>query len=298
MPHPEGDLHGLTIDRDGVVWIPGRIGKRKDKDGIHLIAFDPRTEKFELFPIDPEGKIKDRLQSHTPVMDYQGNVWVSMISGDRFYKWDRASRKIEMYETSTRPSSPYGIDIDSQGNIWMALFRGDVRVGKYDPKTDRFTEYKALTQPGRMRRASVDMQDRVWYGIHDRGVLGVVDPGSGKVTEYKVPLTLSRPYDPQADYEGNIWFGDNGQGGATIKFDPRTREFSYYPTPQITDQPKIEITRNGAVWYCPRSSSEPGVGVLYPDVSKVRTLAAFYIDYDPPSSRMALKRGATREASR
>lgn len=298
MPHPQGDLHGLTIDREGVVWIPGRIGQRKDKDGIHLIAFDPKTEKFELFPIDPESKIKERLQSHTPVADYQGNIWVTMIAGDRFYKWDRETRKIVMYATPSRPSSPYGIDIDSQGNIWMALFRGDVRVGKYDPKADKFTEYRTLTQPGRMRRASVDLEDRVWFGIHDRGTIGYVDPGSGKVTEFKLPLDLSRPYDPQADYEGNIWFGDNGQGGTTIRFDPRTREFSYYPTPQVTDQPKIEITRDGAIWYCPRSAAEPGVGVLYPDVSRITTLGAYYVDFDPPSSRRALRSKLTREAAR
>lgn len=299
MPHPDGDLHGLTIDREGVVWVPGRIGQRKDKDGIQLIAFDPKTEKFEQFPVNPENKIKERLQSHTPVVDFQGNVWVTMIGGDRFYKWDRGTRKIVMYDTPTRPSSPYGIDVDSQGNIWMALFRGDVRVGKYDPKADKFTEYKALTQPGRMRRASVDLEDRVWYGIHDRGTIGWVDPKSGKVTEYKLPLNLSRPYDPQPDYEGNIWFGDNGQGGTTIKFDPRTREFTYYPTPQVTDQPKIEITRDGAIWYCPRSAAEPGVGVLYPDVSKIKTLAAYYVDFDPPSSRRAFKNNRpVREAAR
>ncbi len=298
MPHPQGETHGLTIDRDGVVWVPERMGKRQDKDGLHLAAFDPRTEKWELFPIDPERKIKDRLQSHTPVMDYQGNVWVTMIGGDRFYKWDRATRAVTMHETPSRPSAPYGIDIDSQGNIWMALFRGDSRVGKYDPKTDRFTEYRTPTQPGRVRRASVGLDERVWYGIHDRGVIGFIDPKSEKITEYKLPLNLSRPYDPQTDLDGNIWFGDNGQGGTTIKFDPRTREFSYYPTPQITDQPKIEITRDGTIWYCPRSSKEPGVGVLYPDVSKIKTLGAFYLDYDLPSSRMALKRGVAREAAR
>jgi virginiamycin B lyase len=299
MPHPDGDLHGLTIDRDGVVWVPGRIGQRKDKDGIQLIAFDPRTEKFEQFPVNPENRIKERLQSHTPAIDFQGNVWVTMIGGDRFYKWDRTTRQIVMYETPTRPSSPYGIDVDSQGNIWMALFRGDVRVGKYDPKADHFTEFRALTQPGRMRRASVDLEDRVWYGIHDRGVIGWVDPKSGKVTEHKLPLDLSRPYDPQPDYEGNIWFGDNGQEGTTIKFDPRTRAFSYYPTPQITDQPKIEITRDGAIWYCPRSAAEPGVGVLYPDVTRIKTLGAYYIDFDPPSSRRAFKNNRpVREAAR
>jgi len=299
LPHPEGDIHGLTIDREGVVWIPGRIGKRKDQDGIQLIAFDPKTEKFEQFPVNPGNKITDRLQSHTPIVDGQGNVWVTMIGGDRFYKWNKQTRAIEMFgPTPTRPSAPYGIDMDSQGNIWMALFRGAPRVGKWDPKAEQFTEYPALTTTGRMRRASVDMQDRVWYGIHDRGVIGVVDPKSGQVTEYKPPLNLSRPYDPQADYEGNVWFGDNGQGGTTIRFNTKTREFSYFPLPQVADQPKIEITRDGAVWYCPRSGAEPGVGVLYPDMTKVKTLAAYYIDYDPASSRAALRARVTREASR
>jgi virginiamycin B lyase len=298
MPHPQGDLHGLTIDRQGVVWIPGRLGQRKDKDGIHLIAFDPKTEKFELFPIDPERKIKERLQSHTPVVDNHGNVWVSMIAGDRFYKWNRQTRAVEMFETTTRPSSPYGIDMDSRGNIWMALFRGAPRLAKYDPGAGKYNEYAAVSTSGRIRRVGIDMQDRAWYGIHDRGVLGYVDPTTGRATEFRIPLDLSRPYDPQADYESNIWFGDNGQGGTTIRYDPRTREWSYYPTPQVTDQPKIEITREGAIWYCPRSAAEPGVGVLYPDVTKIRTLGAYYFDYDPPSSRAMLKTRLAPQAAR
>ena len=298
MPHPDGETHGLTIDRDGIVWVPERIGKRKDKDGLHLTAFDPKTEKFKLFPLDPENKIKESIQPHTPVLDAQGNVWVTVIRGDRFYMWDRQTQKISMHMTASRPAAPYGVDIDSQGNIWMAQFRGDARVGKYDPKTDKFTDYRVLTQPGRIRRASVDLDDRVWFGIYDRGVIGHIDPRSGQVIEAKLPLNISRPYDPQGDYEGNVWFGDDGQGGATIRYNPKTQEFSYYPTPQVADQPKIEITRDGAIWYCPRSGAEPGVGVLYPDVSKVTTLGAFYHDFDPISSRRALRSKVTREASR
>ncbi|HEX2827712.1 MAG TPA: carboxypeptidase regulatory-like domain-containing protein [Burkholderiales bacterium] len=298
MPHPEGDLHGLTIDRDGTVWVPGRIGQRKDKDGIQLIGFDPKTEKFEQFPVNPGNAIKDRLQSHTPVMDGAGNVWVTMIGGDRFYKWNRQTRAIEMFETRTRPSAPYGIDMDSAGNIWMALFRGAPRVAKYNPVTKEYTEYNAASTSGRIRRVSVDIQDRAWYGIHDRGILGYIDPKTGRATEFRVPVELSRPYDPQPDYEGNVWFGDDGQGGATVRFDPRNQEWSFYPSPQVADQPKIEITRDGAVWYCPRSGAVPGVGVLYPDVTKVKTLGAYYHDYDPPSSRAMLRKngGAVREA--
>ena len=298
MPHPDGETHGLTIDRNGIVWVPERIGKRKDKDGLHLTAFDPKTEKFELFPLDPENKIKESLQPHTPVVDAKGNVWVTVIRGDRFFMWDRETQKIAMHMTASRPAAPYGIDIDSRGNIWMAQFRGDARVGKYDPKADKFTDYRVLTQPGRIRRASVDVQDRVWFGIYDRGVIGYIDPKSGQVTEAKLPLNISRPYDPQGDYEGTVWFGDDGQGGATIRYDPKTREFSYYPTPQVADQPKIEITRDGAIWYCPRSGAEPGVGVLYPDVSKITTLGAYYIDVDAPTSRRAIRNRPTREAAR
>src|SRR6185295_899076 len=66
MPHPQGETHGLTIDRDGVVWVPERIGKRTDKDGLHLAAFDPRSEKWELFPLDADGTLKEPIQPHTP----------------------------------------------------------------------------------------------------------------------------------------------------------------------------------------------------------------------------------------
>jgi virginiamycin B lyase len=295
MPHPDGETHGLTIDRDGIVWIPERIGKRKDKDGLHLAAFDPKTEKFELFPLDAEGKIKESLQPHTPVIDASGNVWVSVIRGDRFYQWDRQTRSITLYSTLSRPASPYGIDIDSQGNVWMAEFRGDARVGKYDPKAGKFTDYRVLTQPGRIRRASVDLQDRVWFGIYDRGVIGWIDPQSGRVTEAQVPVNISRPYDPQGDYEGNVWFGDDGQGGATVRYNPQTREWTFYPTPQVADQPKIEITREGAIWYCPRSGAEPGVGVLYPDVSRITTLGAYYHDTDSITSRRALRSKVTAQ---
>jgi virginiamycin B lyase len=289
MPHPDGETHGLTIDRDGIVWVPERPGQRKDKDGLHLAAFDPKTEKWETFPIDPEGKIKEGLRSHTPVVDAQGNVWSTMIRGDRFFKWDKQTRKISVFTTPTRPSAPYGIDIDSKGNIWMALFRGDARVGKYDPAADKFTEYKALTANGRIRRASVDLEDRVWYGVYDKGVIGWIDPASGKASEIKVPLDVSHPYDPQADLQGVIWFGDDGQGGTTVAYNPKSREFSFYPSPQFADQPKIEITRDGAVWYCPRSGAEPGAGVLYSDVSKITTMGAYYLDTDSIASRKAVK---------
>ena len=45
---------------------------------------------------------------------------------------------------------------------------------------------------------------------------------------------------------------------------------------------KTQITREGAVWFSPRGSElEPGYGVLYPDMDKITTLGAFWVNGAP-----------------
>jgi streptogramin lyase len=94
--------------------------------------------------------------------------------------------------------------------------------------------------------------------------------------EYKVPAAHSQPYDVWPDRENNIWISDAGMGGALVRFDPRTEKFTFYPSPQRGDMPKIEITREGAIWYNPRSSMKGAAGVLYPDMTKMKGFEARY----------------------
>ena len=75
-----------------------------------------------------------------------------------------------------------------------------------------------------------------------------------------------------------MWFGDSGQNSAIAMYEQSSGSFTFYPAPQTTDFPKIELTRDDAIWYCPRSADEPGVGVLYPDMTKITTLGAYYED--------------------
>ena len=57
---------------------------------------------------------------------------------------------------------------------------------------------------------------------------------------------------------------------------PDDESFTYFPSPQRADMPKIRLTREGGIWYSPRSSQKyPGFGVLYPDITKITTLAAY-----------------------
>ena len=163
--------------------------------------------------------------------------------------------------------------------IWFATFH-NCRVTSFDPVTEHFKEYVSPSEPCSVRRLGLDSKGKIWYGAFSAGMLGVLDPRSGEMTEYKISR-FSEPYEAWVDPEDKIWMTDGGQGGMLIRFDPETERFTNYPSPLNSDKPKMAITQDGAIWYSNRSIASSGnapatVGVLYPDVSRMKTLGAYY----------------------
>jgi virginiamycin B lyase len=270
-PLPErGIPHGVTVDSKGMVWWGETVGFKFGR-------LDPKTGKMDRFPIDPTGYLKGR--GHDPIVDYDDNIWLTVIRGNKLAKFDAKTQKITLYEPPSVNSFPYGADKDKQGNIWMSQFTV-CRMAKFDPKEEVFTEYPALTayedQFCLIRRGSVDKKGMVWYGVFSHGRIGKIDPTTGKIVEYQVPAAFSEPYDIWPDKDNNMWIADGAMGGAIIKFDQTTEKFTFYPTVQRGDLPKLEITREGGIWYNPRSAIKGAVGVLYPDMTKMTTYEARY----------------------
>jgi len=266
-PDPSGSPHGVVVDRDGFVWWAGRQ--------VHLARLDPRNGEVIQYPAVAPG-----LHGHTPVLDSNNNIWFSMLPGNRIGKWARDTEEISLFKVPTSRARPYGIVVDDEDQIWFAEFHV-CRIGRFDPGTERFTEYPAITKDCTIRRLGMDSKGIVWFGLFSAGKLGRLDPKTGKVIEYDLPTTFSEPYDTWPDADDNIWISDGGQRGALIRFDQKTEKFTYYPTRLRSDMPKLAITRDGAIWYsarwAARSPATPAtVGVLYPDVRKLKTLAAFY----------------------
>ena len=111
-----------------------------------------------------------------------------------------------------------------------------------------------------------------------------LDQTTGRITEYTIPRRNSNPYDVAQDADGNIWSADVGGAAASLwKFNPRDATFTLFPKPQKSaDTPKIQITKDGAIWYSPRGSVDaPAFGVLYPDMDKITTLGAYYQNGPP-----------------
>ena len=45
--------------------------------------------------------------------------------------------------------------------------------------------------------------------------------------------------------------------------------------PRPTDTPQIDVTREGAIVFTARSNPQPALGILYPDMNKMTTFAAY-----------------------
>jgi streptogramin lyase len=282
-PIPKANPHGLTVDSEGYVWAVGH--------GVERL--DPKTGKIDVYTADTTGKA---VRGHTVAVDSKKNVWFSDITGNMLHRWDSQTSQITSWQAPGQNVYPYGLVIDKNDKIWMAEWIR-CRYVEFDPLTEKFTEYAPLQQPCASKRLRIDSQGMVWYAYSafQAGKLGMLNPNTGKMVEYTFPMPFADPYDVATDADGNIWIGDDshlndsGQGPpgtnnfammkfdtALVKFDRVTHKFSYFPSPQKTGMPKIDVTREGAIWYAARDGQKPALDVLYPDVDKMTTMAAHY----------------------
>ena len=290
LPDPKNGIHEVNIDRSGMIWLPEHGGVTTSKEK-RLLMFNPRTERFEkMIPMDPDNVVRNSVKwLQSIAFDSKDNVYVGWIMGGALSKYDRATGQVSVFRLPTPHAIIYGVVADRNDNIWMAQWSGG-KIAKFDTQTNAWTEFMAPTYPGHVRRLNVDYQNNIWWGIWSSGrrpgKLVKLDQTTGRMTEYTIPQHNAQPYDVAPDTDGNIWFADSptpDRAAAIGKFNPRDQTFTFYPKPQFAaDTPKIQVTRDGAVWYSPRGSQDaPAISVLYPDMDKITTLGAYYVNGPP-----------------
>ncbi len=267
-PNPKGSPHGLTVDVDDTVWWGGK--------NVHLGHLDPKTGKMDRYLVKQLG-----WHGHTPVLDTKGDIWFSMLPGNKIGHWTRATGALKLYDSPVEGGRPYGFIIDRHDKIWFVQYHR-CAVVNFDPATETFTSYHTPSCPASLRRLGIDAKGDIWYGVYGSkvkyGKIGRLDVKTGKMTEYVIPIAYSQPYDTWADPSDNIWVSTDNY---LVKFDAKTAKSVIYPMPERTDQPKLSSTGQGAIWYTPRmgaltSGVQAGAGVLYPDKDKITTFAALY----------------------
>ena len=263
---PQYRGHGLTQDASGDIWVAGHTA---------FVRVDSKTGEIKYYPYDPDAKRPPH--GNTPFVDSKQNIWESLSFANAIAKWDRTTGEVSLYKTPTDNSFAYGMVMDKNDKVWLADW-WRCKVTKFDPVENQWIEYAPLTRPCTMRRVFADHNGMIWYALEWPGKIGMLDPNTTKIVEYAMPLKWSFPYDIQQDHNENYWIADSGQGGALVKFDLKTKTFTYYPAEQRTDMPKIEVSGENSIWYTTRSADpkDQALGVLYPDKTKIQTLAGSY----------------------
>ena len=288
LPDPKNGIHEVMIDPSGMIWLAQHSGVQP-QSVKRLLAFNPESQKFEqAIPMDPDNVIRNPIKwLQSIALDSKSNIYVGWIMGGALSKYDRQTKKVTVFTVPQINAIVYGVIADRNDNIWMALWDSG-NIAKFDTRTNGWTIFTAPTYPGHTRRLNVDAQNNIWWGIYSAGKrpgkLAKLDQTTGKISEVTIPRQNANPYDVMQDPEGSIWSADAGGSAAALwKFNPKDSTFVLYPKPQATaDTPKIQVTKDGAVWYSPRGSLDaPAFGVLYPDMNKIPTLGAYYLNGPP-----------------
>jgi virginiamycin B lyase len=160
-----GGANKIAVAPNGNLIIASNIGRA-------IIVFDPKTEKFKLWPsgsvffgIDPAGK-----------------VWYATPAA--LQRLDPETGEIKNYPPPPSPTG-YDVDEDSQGRFIYNVWRG-AKIGIFDPKTEKYAEYPTPSPGSGPRRGTVDAQDRWWTGLYWAGTIARFDPSKGEVKEFSL----------------------------------------------------------------------------------------------------------------
>ena len=185
-------VHTLREDSQGNIWTSGNVTR-----------FNPHTQKFTVFGTP---------STYDVAVDGQDNAWGASDEGQPgLFKVDAKTGEVKRYSV---PDMKFvrGIEVDAQQNVWF----GDVtnhRLGKFDPKTEKFTYYKAPTENIGIYGIVVDKRTgNLWIGDYLGANLDLFNPATGKFIEYPFPSRTQMIRFFALDPQGRVWFTDFANG--------------------------------------------------------------------------------------
>ena len=208
--------HNLIVGSDGIVWYAGNRNR--------LIGrYDPGSGDIEEIMM-PDAAVRD---PHTLVFDEgEENIWFTVQGGNMMGRLNIESRKVDLIESFTERSRPYGIKMAPDGSVWVVLF-GTNKLAHIDPVSLTLTEINIPREDARPRRIEITSDGRIWYCDYADGYLGVYDPASRNFEEWLMPQGKgARPYGMASDSDDMIWVVATGvQPNIFMGFDPETETF-------------------------------------------------------------------------
>ncbi len=137
------------------------------------------------------------------------------------------------------------------GSVWLTE-QGPNKLGRWDPKTQKITEYQDAYLPGKDGEEDAGSKHTVRFDPHGNVwatgyPLSRFDPETGKFTDFWG--VADHTYGLEPDKDGNIWFTNPGTGEIG-KADWKTLKIKQWMVPTKDGyERRIELDSQGIVWF-------------------------------------------------
>jgi virginiamycin B lyase len=116
------------------------------------------------------------------------------------------SVSIKEWSLPMRGEHPHDPFASVDGSIWYTGQMASL-LGRLDPKTGEFKEYRTKTPNSGPHGLVADKNGDIWFTANLQGYIGRLNPNTGGITEYRLPDRAARdPHTPVFDHAGVLWF--------------------------------------------------------------------------------------------
>lgn len=179
-PLPEGtpyaNLNTAAFDAQGVLWFTGQSG--------FYGRLDPKTGQVEVWEA-PRGRGPYGITA-TP----DGGVYYASLAGSHIARIDTATGRATVLEPPTRGQGARRVWSDSKGMVWISYWNTG-QLGRYDPKTNAWKEWKLPGSNPQTYAVYVDERDIVWVSDFGANAIHSFDPATERFTTYPLPSPRS-----------------------------------------------------------------------------------------------------------
>jgi streptogramin lyase len=277
--HGGHGVHDAQTDFNGNIWFTYNVASAD----ITVGRADAKTGEVKFFAVP--GSRGNASSSHGITRDQKGFLWFNVNKGTggntgSLGRIDPDAQKIDVF---TPPKGMTGtasaattIDVDGKGKVWVTAGIGALR---FDPDTERFTEFKSLTQSSTMGTPGTyglagDSEGNGWWEQINIDTIGKSDIETGKSLEVKLPPAevpgglftaeeqkmyemsgdsspwAEAPRRMGADHNGKYVYACDWLGGNLAQIDIDTLKVKMIPMPDpLAEQPyHAVVDSNHNVW--------------------------------------------------
>ncbi|HZI31104.1 MAG TPA: hypothetical protein VFF11_02115, partial [Candidatus Binatia bacterium] len=196
------------------------------------------------------------------VEDNKGMFWIPYYgAANRIGRLNPKTGAVDEYRVPNETTAAIHSAVPAtDGSVWLTE-QGANKLGRWDPLTQKITEYQDAYLPGRegvtaggdKHTLRVDAQGRVWATGRPMTVFG---PKTGKYTRFS---EIPTAYGLALDKDGNCWFAEYAQDGQIGKIDGKTLKVTKWKPPTPDARPRrIQIGADGTVWFAEFKSGAIG----------------------------------------